>query len=360
MKKNLIYSIFVYLILETLLANSETRQVKSIGNIEGQKVIFQTSADTLKAFSRNKTIGKGINIGNALEAPNEGDWGLVIQESYIEEIAKAGFNSVRLPICWSAHAKNTAPYSIDPIFLKRVDEIMGWCLSRKLAVIITIHHFNELYENPDNGIYRQKLLSIWEQLSNHYRGKYPETLIFEPLNEPHANLDAEKWNNFILEILKTIRRIEPDRTLIIDVPEWGYHGALRKLQIPGEEKNVIVSVRYYIPYDFTHQGAHWAEGSEKWMGLSWTGTPEEKNAVISHMNLIATWAKEHNRPITIGEYGAIIDARHEYRVIWTRFVRSQFEKFGFSWSYFDFGIRFRAYDINNHTWLKGFPGVFFD
>jgi len=78
------------------------------------------------------------------------------------------------------------------------------------------------------------------------------------------------------------------------------------------------------------------------------------------MEAVADLVEKHNRPVTIGEYGAIINAAHEHRVRWTEFVRSQFEAFGFSWSYFDFGVLFRAYDIENNAWLEGFPDVFFD
>ena len=62
-------------------------------------------SDNSKAFQRNKNIGRGINFGNALEAPSEGAWGLTIKESYVQAIADSGFNSVRLPICWSAHTR---------------------------------------------------------------------------------------------------------------------------------------------------------------------------------------------------------------------------------------------------------------
>jgi len=318
------------------------------------------SADTLKAIRRNRAIGKGMNIGNALEAPEEGAWGLVVKESYIEAIAEAGFNSVRFPICWSAHTEFTPPYTIDPGFIARVDEILGWCFDRDLAVVITIHHFNELYNEPMDETYRQVFFSIWDQLSKHYSEKYPEKLIFELLNEPHNNLTAGMWNELLPEILEVVRAADTIRTLIIDVPDWAYHESIGKLEIPEEEKNVIVSVRYYIPYDFTHQGAHWVENSDEWMGLTWTGTSQEKQSVITHMEAIADWAETHNRPVTIGEYGAIINAAHEHRVRWTEFVRSQFEAFGFSWSYFDFGMLFRAYDIENNAWLEGFPDVFFD
>lgn len=106
------------------------------------------------AFLRNRAIGKGINFGNALEAPNEGEWGLTLEEAYIGEVKKAGFNSVRLLIAWSSHTSLTAPYLIDPAFLARVDEVVGWCIDRNLTAIITTHHFNEFYEAPEDNLYR--------------------------------------------------------------------------------------------------------------------------------------------------------------------------------------------------------------
>ena len=50
--------------------------------------------DSLIAFKRNAILGRGMNFGNALEAPHEGEWGLMIKESYIQEVKDAGFNSV--------------------------------------------------------------------------------------------------------------------------------------------------------------------------------------------------------------------------------------------------------------------------
>ncbi|KAA3636264.1 MAG: glycoside hydrolase family 5 protein [Bacteroidetes bacterium] len=312
------------------------------------------------AFLRNRAIGKGINFGNALEAPEEGLWGLTIQESYIHEVKNAGFNSVRLPIAWSSHTDTTAPYSIDPEFLSRVDEVIGWCLDRQLTTIITIHHFNELYEFPEDSTYREMFFSIWEQLTIHYKETNHDKLIFEPLNEPHHNLTPARWNILIPEILEVIRGIDTERTLIIDGPDWAYHGSLYQLQLPDDEHNVIVSVRYYQPYDFTHQGAHWVENSDQWLGLTWAGTNGQVNQVMTDMNAIKSWSELNNRPVTIGEFGCIAEADHQSRGTWTSHVRKQMEAQEFSWSYFDFGVVFKAYDIENGQWLDGFLNAFFD
>lgn len=305
-------------------------------------------------FERNKSIGIGINLGNALEAPKEGEWGLFIEERYIDSIRDAGFNSVRIPICWSAHTQTKSPYEINQTFLARVDQVVKWCTDRNLVTIITIHHFNELYDYPDNETYRNILLSIWEQLTLHYQTVDCDKLIFEPLNEPHNNLTADKWNQLIPEILHVIRSIDTNRTLILDAPDYAYHKSITKLVIPDEEKNAIVSVRYYLPYEFTHQGAHWAEGAEAWLGTTWTGSSIQKNTVIADMNFIKTWVEQNGRPITVGEWGSIIYCDTDSRLTWTKFVREQINQSGFSSNYFDFGVLFRVYDIQNDHWLDGF------
>jgi endoglucanase len=306
------------------------------------------------AFRRNRCIGRGINMGNALEAPKEGQWGLTIQPSYIQAVADAGFDSVRLPICWPAHLSATSPALIDSRFLRRVDRIVNWCLSRKLAVIITIHHFNQLYEKPDDTRWRNVLFSTWQQLTAHFSPYSREALFFEPLNEPHGNLTSDKWNALIPQILAVIRASDKDRTLIIDAADYAIPASLEKLAIPGGESNVIVSVRYYLPYEFTHQGAHWVEGSGKWLGKTWSGDAAQLALVNADLELLKDWSAQNNRPVTIGEFGPIVLADHQSRVTWTKCVRERFEANGFSWCYFDFGVLFRAYDIQKHDWLPGF------
>ena len=57
------------------------------------------------AFHFNRLLGRGMNLGNALEAPTEGDWGITLQADNFKKIKDAGFQSVRIPIRWSAHAE---------------------------------------------------------------------------------------------------------------------------------------------------------------------------------------------------------------------------------------------------------------
>lgn len=44
------------------------------------------------------SMGRGINMGNVLSALVEGNWASAFTESYFEDVAKAGFKTVRIPI----------------------------------------------------------------------------------------------------------------------------------------------------------------------------------------------------------------------------------------------------------------------
>lgn len=94
------------------------------------------------------SLQRGINSGNMLEAPNEGDWGLAVQEEYFDLIKAAGFDFIRLPVRWNAHAALDYPYTIDPAFFARVDQVVGWALARDLTIIVNLHHYEELATDP--------------------------------------------------------------------------------------------------------------------------------------------------------------------------------------------------------------------
>jgi endoglucanase len=100
-------------------------------------------------FAACHKLGRGINLGNALEAPREGDWGVTLQASYFRAIKAAGFASVRLPVKWSAHAQATAPYTIDPEFAGRMDWAVDQALANQLHIVVNVHHYGELTARPD-------------------------------------------------------------------------------------------------------------------------------------------------------------------------------------------------------------------
>ena len=153
------------------------------------------------AFALCRSIGRGINLGNGLEAPRE-HWGYRIDDEHFELIKKAGFDSVRIPIRWSGASGQRAPYTIEPAFFAHVDHILDQAAKNNLTAIINVHHYDELYPDPDTHLPRLK--AIWEQIAKHYADR-PATVLFELLNEPNAKLDDVRWNAAIAELLPIVR-----------------------------------------------------------------------------------------------------------------------------------------------------------
>jgi endoglucanase len=302
-------------------------------------------------FKMNQLLGRGVNMGNALDAPEEGAWGFTLKEEYFQAVKDAGFDSVRIPVRWSAHAMNELPYTIDPNFFKRVDWAVNCALSRNLPVMLNVHHYLELFSDPAN--HKERFLALWQQIAEHYKD-YPQSLILEPLNEPQGKVGVSEWNALLKQAIDVIRKSNPDRTLVIG-PAWSNTIAnLKSLEIPKDDRNIIVSIHYYEPMPFTHQGAHWVtdRDSNAWLGTKWTASESEKKAVTKMFDIAAEWAKQNNRPMNLGEFGSYNKADIDSRARYTKFLADAAIERGFSFDYWQFDSDFAIYDTKTNTWIK--------
>jgi endoglucanase len=299
------------------------------------------------AFQANKRLGRGINLGNALDAPTEGSWGLTLKEEFFAEIKKAGFNSVRIPIRWATHTGPAPEYKIDPAYFDRVDWAIDQALSRGLVAVINVHHDDDLYKNP--AMNQARLEATWRQIARRYRGR-PDQLIFELLNEPNGSLTDEKWQEMFPKLLAIVRETNPARIVIIGPGHWNNVDSLKNLKLPEDDRRLIATFHYYSPFHFTHQGAEWVEGSQAWKGEKWSGTPEQIEALQKDFETAVKWSQANNRPIYLGEFGAYSGADLISRAIWTEAVARHAEKLGFSWAYWEFASGFGAYDKEAQRW----------
>lgn len=305
---------------------------------------------TQGAFAVNKLIGRGVNIGGALDTPlREGEWGVTLQDEYFQIIKDAGFNSIRIPVRWNAHASSQPPYTIDPVFFKRIDWAITNCLLRSLSAVITTHHYDELYSEPDSQ--KDKFLAIWQQIAERYKD-YPNALIFDPLMEAQGQLDARKWNLLLKETIMGIRRSNPQRTIVICAAGLSCIENLHSLELPGEDRNIIVSIFYYAPVEFTQQGATWIPRAKAWLGTKWLGSEEEKQRVARDFDIAADWAKRNDRPMYLNEFGTCEKADMGSRARWTKCVADMAVQRGFSLSYWEFCSGFGLYDPQAKAWHK--------
>lgn len=294
-------------------------------------------------------LGHGVNLGNFLEAPNEGDWGGKLQEDYFPTIKQAGFTVIRVPIRWSAHVSAAPDYTIDPAFLSRVDWVVEQAKRNDLQAILDYHNDDTLMKDPDANA--DRFIAIWKQIAEHYQGE-PSSILFELLNEPNGKLDAAHWNDLLAKTLTVVRATNPTRTVVIGPVHWNSIGALSSLVVPAHDSNLIVTIHFYDPMKFTHQGAEWIDNSTPWLGTTWEGTDAEKKAVTDAFDRAADWDHTHHFSIFLGEFGSYNKGDMASRERWTAFVARTAESHGFPWTYWEFCSGFGAYDPKAHQWRQ--------
>lgn len=292
-------------------------------------------------------IQRCVNLGNALEAPREGEWGYRIREQDLLLIEQAGFDSVRLPVKWSAHAADTPPYTLDPAILNRVESVVDTAISLGLFVVLDVHHYNELMEDPET--HTPRLVAMWTQIADRFVD-YPDSLIFEIINEPHgALMTPGRIDSINAEVHAVIRVRSPERWIVVGGGEWGWVDGLLKTDPPIDSRT-MATFHHYGPYEFTHQGAEWLDDAPP-AGAVW-GTARERAQLERMFDLGVDFRDRTGLPIFLGEFGVVETADLRERAEWTSAVREAAEARDFAWCHWDYAAAFPLYDIEAEQWIQ--------
>lgn len=320
-----------------------------------------------------KHFRRGANFGNFLEAPPGVSWGVRYDAADLDNVKKEGFDHVRLPVGWHHYASGAPEFTIDPAFFAKVDFMVTNAIGRGLGILINIHHFDEFTSHPNQQA--PKFYALWRQIAEHFKDQ-PSLLAFELLNEPKDAATTEVMNPILAEGIKIVRASNPKRTIFVGPGKWNSLDEVERLELPEDDRNLIVTVHSYEPFLFTHQGASWTMPDTATTGLVYPGPPpsprnpnlsvtnkewvlkwienynklpEEENpsspkAFERRMRKVAAWAKEQNRPIHLGEFGAYIKADPESRARYYTDMRKLSEELGFGWAVWDWKAGFKYWD----------------
>ena len=298
-------------------------------------------------FEQNRKLGRGVNVlgYDAIWRSREQ---ARFQAKHFRLLTEAGFDSIRINL----HPFRSMSRTNDLVIQDSWFEVLGWALKNAqgqgLQVILDLHEYGAMGEDPVAN--KDKFLAFWRQFSTRFQNA-PNSVLFEVLNEPSKKLTPALWNEYLAEALKIIREKNPTRPVIAGPAFWNSIGHLHELELPEADRHLIVTVHYYLPMDFTHQGAAWADRKDK-LGVEWLGTGRELEAIKSDFDKAAVWAKAHNRPVFLGEFGAYDKAPMESRARYTASVARAAEQLGWSWAYWQFDSDFILFDIGRDRWVE--------
>lgn len=296
-------------------------------------ISLQSQTDPYTMVER---MGRGINLGNVLSAPTEGNWAAVVEEQYFIDVATAGFTNVRIPIDFfgtrtsgdtsgyssaagtsADYGGTSADYRVSTTDLDRIQQVVEWSLNQGLVTIIDFHgsnlksefidtfDFDETeYTDPTSAkraADNEKFRAIWTQVADRFKN-HSENLLFEVINEPYFHMGADEMDALNTDILAIIRGSggsNGTRNIIITGGGATSHNAPLQIKpsIISENSYLIATFHYYQPFDFTSSSSD-ARDVESW------GTVADKSILTDRFDEVATWALTNDLPIFLGEFGA--------------------------------------------------------
>lgn len=332
-------------------------------------------------------IKRGVNLGNCWDAPPPYSWGTRYTADDIDRIAAEGFDHIRVPVAWAFHLK-TGPNGqiIDPALIADLEPVLRRALEKKLHVLLDWHHFHDLTTDP--AAHRARFIAAWETIARHFKS-WPPELFLELLNEPRDALTTEAANPIYADTIAAIRRIDPQRVLLVSPGNWGDIRELGKLRLPDDDDRLIVTVHCYEPFYFTHQGADWVQ-LRGLRGIVYPGPPAtpftlpdslkdhsgvrsfiegyntlpaatnpcSPNTIRDLLDLARDWSAHFGRPLHLGEFGSHDIGDQASRARYSRDVRTLAEARHIPWTLWDWKATFGYWDSESN--LPLFKSGLFD
>jgi endoglucanase len=304
--------------------------------------IGPSTADDQPAFDAAQRLGRGVNV-LGYDGLWDGHVGAPFKFNNFRRIRSAGFQHVR--INFHAFRHMNAEGIIAPIALGALDDAVTAAIDAGLIPIIDEHDHEECDRDvPRCGV---RLVAFWRQIAERYRGQYPSAM-FEILNEPGGNVRFADWSEIATRALATIRSIDRERFVIVAALNSQDPPDLEALPLPESDRRIILTVHYYKPFDFTHQGALWMPDGPK-AGKSW-GSAADLAAMASDFAAIDRWAKAQRRPVYLGEFGVYDAARMTDRVRYLAAITRAAERMKWPWAAWQFDHDFAVFNTERDDW----------
>ncbi len=215
------------------------------------------------AFVQNQRLGRGVNILGMTRFGAHG-----IRRAFRISILPVVVGRVQLgagrspSICFHESNQQLAVAGI-------LIEVLNWVLvnadKQGLNVILDLDEYGAMGADPATN--QVKFLVFWRQIAQRYRTA-PPSVFFELLNEPSHKMTPGLWNEYLKDALAMIREKDTKRTIIIGPAFWNSIEHLKELELP-DDPNLIVTIHYYQPMDFTHQAGVLLGRPEGQVGVDW-------------------------------------------------------------------------------------------
>jgi len=226
--------------------------------------------------------------------------------------------------------------------LAKLDAALPVCREAGLMVVVDLHTGPGHWADPPRSLFTNKacqdrFVAVWEAMARKYKDEpciWGYDLLNEPLEEGAARGVAD-WQGLAERTARAIRRIDPDRCLIVEPAPWGGVGSMGSL-VPLDVPHVVYSAHMYVPSQFTHQGVYNRSQEPVPYPGEIAGKQWDKAALEAALGPVITFQKTYNVHIFLGEFSAIRWAPDGSAHRYLRDCIDLFEQYGWDWTYHAF------------------------
>jgi endoglucanase len=211
---------------------------------------------------------------------------------------------------------------------QRVKHITDLATARGMAVIIDMHHYEQLFTDPMGEAPR--FAAMWWQIGVAFKGA-PASVYFELINEPHDKFDASNLWAVQAPALAAVRESNPTRPVVIDGPGWASLDGMIATTFP-DDPNIVPTFHYYDPANFGFDKAPWMNPPVR----ETFGSAADVAELRGVLKKIKAWMDKTGRVPFVGEFGAHEARAVPQRAIFYNLVSSGFASIGLqgcAWGY---------------------------
>src|SRR5688572_19646525 len=314
---------------------------------------------------------KGVNLTSWFQAasPRQIQFTKFTKKDF-QNIKGPGGDVVRLPINLHAMTSGAPDYTLDPLFVNFLDQVVNWSEELNIYLILDNHSFDPAVSTSPE--IENILVKVWAQLAAHYKDR-SDFLLYEVLNEPHGIAD-NLWGNIQQSVIDAIRNEDNNHYIIVGGSNYNSYSTLANLPNYADPK-LIYTFHFYDPFLFTHQGASWVEPSLvplsnmpfPYKASSMPGLPNNlkgtwvegaynnyaSDGTVSKvkqlLDIAVNFKNSRNVPVFCGEFGVYMPNSMETdRVGWYKEVKNYLDQKGIPWTIWDYTGDFGLFEENSN------------
>ncbi len=200
--------------------------------------------------------------------------------------------------------------------LDQLDRGLAWAAKLKVKVVVDLHSppggeatpggyqaaIGSLWTDTNA---QNKFIEVWRTIATRYQGDsriWGFDLVNEPVDDDTAEGCAD-WQSLALRAGQAVRSIDPERTLIVEPPDWGSPSGFIGFQ-PIGLSNMVYSFHFYEPHEYTHQGVFGPAQPLSYPGEI-GGVMWNKSAIERAMEPATAFAARYRVQMYVGEFSVI-------------------------------------------------------